>query len=48
MKRIILSIIAALASVWACNAAGAHAGEIFNEDVTISDAVIPQGEYEGL
>ncbi len=47
MKRIILSIIAALASVWACNAAGAHAGEIFNEDVTISDAVIPQGEYEG-
>ena len=39
----------AIILTWALNslAAGAYAGEVFNEDVTITDAVIPQGEYEG-
>ncbi len=47
MKRIIIFLITVIATIWVCNAAGAHAGEVFNDDVTVTDAVIPQGEYEG-
>lgn len=46
MKRVVISIIAALAIFAIGNAAGAHAGEVFAEDVVITDAIIPANEYE--
>ncbi len=46
MKRTLSAFLLLLGVITICDAAGAHAGDVFNEDVIITDAVIPQGEYE--